>query len=116
MWFILDADYRPIAATQEGYMEWLIERGGEKTRIVDQYEQDGVLVSTVYLGLNHRLTGSGPPILWETMIFADDNRVLEDTDGLWDRYTSLKDAKLGHKRAVWHVRGTLDRAKSARSA
>src|SRR5262245_36177649 len=27
-------------------------------------------VSTVFLGLNHRFFGQGPPILWETLVFG----------------------------------------------
>jgi hypothetical protein len=56
--------------------------------------REGVDVSTVFLGLDHRFFGDGPPILWETMIFGGEH------DQYQDRYSSLEDAKAGHERAV----------------
>lgn len=53
-----------------------------------------VRVSTVFLGLNHRLIGSGPPILWETLIVGGER------DGDMERYTSYEDAVEGHARYV----------------
>lgn len=31
-----------------------------------------LVVSTVYLGIDHNFSGHGPPIIWETMIFFGD--------------------------------------------
>lgn len=42
-----------------------------KSRTVKQEHIGGLLISTVFLGLNHNFTGSGPPVLWETMVFQD---------------------------------------------
>ncbi len=53
-----------------------------------------VHVSTVFLGLDHRFFGDGPPILWETMIFGGPH------DQYQDRYSSLEEAKAGHEKAV----------------
>lgn len=57
---------------------------------------DGKRVSTVFLGLDHRHFGEGPPILFETMVFAD---------GCWsdescERYSTWTEAEAGHARAV----------------
>jgi hypothetical protein len=53
-----------------------------------------VVVSTVFLGLDHNFFGEGPPVLWETMIFG----------GVFDsyqrRYRSKLDALAGHLRAL----------------
>lgn len=38
-------------------------------RIIKQEHYRGWMVSTVFLGLNHRF-GPGEPILWETMVFG----------------------------------------------
>lgn len=55
---------------------------------------DGIFVSTVFLGIDHNFLGSGPPILWETMIFGGQH------DQYQDRYTSKEDALKGHEIAV----------------
>lgn len=53
-----------------------------------------VAVSTVFLGLDHRFFGEGPPILYETMIFGGPN------DGEQRRYATRDEALAGHKRMV----------------
>jgi hypothetical protein len=59
-------------------------------RQVAQEERDGVRVSTVFLGLDHRFSGDGPPILFETMIFGGRH----DQDQ--DRYSTWEEAEAGH--------------------
>ena len=59
-------------------------------RHVAKEKRDGVLVSTVFLGLDHRLGGNGPPILFETMIFGGPH------DGDQDRYCTWEEAEAGH--------------------
>jgi len=63
-------------------------------------------VSTVFLGLDQRgpfrEEGSGPPILFETMIFWDGPL---DTDGA--RYATWEEAERGHEEFVWRVRIAL---------
>lgn len=54
----------------------------------------GVIVSTVFLGVDHS-HGSGPPILFETMVFND-----YGDDGTQDRYSTWGDAEAGHERVV----------------
>jgi len=49
-----------------------------------------ILVSTVFLGLDHRFTADGPPVLWESMIFGGPH------SGEQRRYTSKADALAGH--------------------
>ena len=63
-------------------------------RVVARTDFDGGYVSTIFLGLDHRFTNSGEPILWETMIFGGSH------DQYQDRYTSAEDAKRGHQKAV----------------
>lgn len=50
-----------------------------------------VMVSTVFLAIDHNFSGHGAPILWETMVF---NGPLH---GATDRYTSKEDAVIGHQ-------------------
>lgn len=55
-------------------------------------------VSTVWLGLDHNYY-SGPPLLFETMIFHGDH----SSDIYMDRYTTWDEAVKGHKRAIQWV-------------
>jgi hypothetical protein len=60
-------------------------------------------VSTVFLGLDHRFTGKGPPILFETMAFENDNWAAIECE----RYATWDLAAIGHdivvKRMLKHV-------------
>jgi hypothetical protein len=68
----------------------------KKTEVVP-----GVLVSTVFLGLDHRFVGGGPPILFETMTFGGPR------DEQTFRYSSWDDAEAGHEAEVKRVRQSL---------
>lgn len=78
-------------------------------------ENNGALVSTVFLGLDHDYTGKGPPVLWETMIFGIDIPGDEDGYDYQTRYSSREDALSGHKRAVNVARRVLQE-QAARAA
>lgn len=76
-------------------MEWAkwfetVDRVVEKTSIGD------VDVSTVFLGLDHSF-GSGPPLLFESMIFGG------DLDQETDRYETYEQAEAGHSAMVARV-------------
>ena len=62
-------------------------------RRIGLHESNGVEVSTVWLGLDHRLSGD-KPLIFETMVFGGKN------DGYQQRYSTLKEAQTGHKKAV----------------
>lgn len=67
----------------------------QNDRVVFQEEiSAGVLVSTVFLGLDHNFSGKGPPLLFETMIFRDGKG-----DEEWRWHTWLE-AEEGHRRVV----------------
>jgi hypothetical protein len=68
-----------------------------ETRISDE-----VRVSTVWLGLNHRLFGDGPPLIWETMIFGG-----EHDEGQW-RYSTRQAALDDHERIIAAIRAGED--------
>jgi hypothetical protein len=51
-------------------------------------------VSTIFLSLDHDLSGKGPPVLFETMIFGG-----EHDRECW-RYSTWEQAEAGHKRVV----------------
>jgi hypothetical protein len=62
-------------------------------RTLMRSSQGGVVVSTVFLGLNHNIFG-GPPLIFETMIFGGDR------DGEMERYSTWDDAIAGHNKFV----------------
>jgi len=60
-------------------------------------------VSTVWLGLDHRL-GIGPPLIFETMVFGGPD------DGEMERYSTPEQAALGHQRWVDRQKARTDHA------
>lgn len=106
--WILDADNNVVEV--EDLLEWgrWIE---DANRTVDLTQiTSEVTVSTVFLGIDHRFPrGSGPPLLFETMVFRGD-----DGDEM-ERYSSWDDAEIGHKMMVKRIRKQLgQRIKDAR--
>jgi hypothetical protein len=63
-------------------------------RTVSRAERAGTLVSTVFLGVDHRFRGEGPPLVFETMVFGAGD---EDFDGLTRRYATWEEAEAGHR-------------------
>ena len=90
-WYILDKNNKPIRSTIVDCGEWLKENPERKA--VKQEHIGDIFISTVFLGLDHAWD-SDVPVLWETMIFGGEN------DQYQDRYTSIKDALEGHKKAL----------------
>jgi len=66
--------------------------------IVQQTTFEEIKVSTVFLGIDHAF-GSGPPLLFETMIFGG------KYDEYQERYSTWAQAEAGHEVACALVRG-----------
>ena len=65
---------------------------------------DKIRVSTVFLTMDHNFSGTGEPILWETMAFFGDNGDNgDDDDDYTRRYTSKEDALIGHSEVVKQI-------------
>ena len=74
-------------------------------RRVAQTDVDGYSVSTVFLGIDHNWLPTGRPILFETMVFTDQ----EDPLDLWQaRYCTWEEAEAGHEAVVYKVRNRLE--------
>jgi hypothetical protein len=102
--YILDKDGQPVPC--DDLLEWGRWMETAERRVAqDKDEQDEhglkICVSTIFLGVDHRHWGDGPPILWETMVFGG---VL---DGAQERYTSLEEALVGHQEMCARVSETL---------
>lgn len=79
----------------EDVMEWSSflknDRTLAKTKLGD------ILISTVFLGINHSF-GNGPPLLFETMVFdAAEEEICE-------RYSTWDQAETGHRAIVEKIR------------
>lgn len=60
----------------------------------------GMEVSTIFLGMDHRFVGDGPPILFETMVFKENS----NHDEFQWRYCTWKEAEEGHRRVVQAIK------------
>ena len=91
-YYILDGKKPKVVSI----IEWARDRENQ-TYIVEHTFIREVLISTVFLGIDH-YWGDDPdhlPILFETMIFEDPRHREEQ----W-RYCTYDEAKEGHKKAV----------------
>ena len=66
----------------------------ERTEIPYGLEQRTVVVSTVWLGLDHNWFPGGPPLIFETMVFGG------PADEEMHRYATEEEARLGHSGVV----------------
>jgi len=99
-WYILDAERHPVKCRDlMAWARWMEEsRADDRTRVAHTEITTGEHVSTVFLGLDHRFGGEGPPILFETMVFGGPH------DGEMQRYATWDDAETGHKVLVGKLR------------
>lgn len=94
-YFILNEDHTVREVSFEEYSDW--DSINEfKRRIARTELPSGILISTVFLGLDHNF-GDEPPILFETMAFAHGN-VSEDL--CQQRYNTYDEAIEGHNKVV----------------
>ncbi len=92
-WYVLERDgVTPLPMPIEWAGRWWENNDGQNRR-VDSTWLGKIHISTVFLGIDHSWD-DGPPVLWETMIFGGIH------DGYQERYTSYRDARLGHEEAV----------------
>lgn len=91
--FILDANGNP--QEEPDLMTWArwIETAD---RCVARTAIGSVVVSTIFLGLDHSF-GGGPPILFETMVF-------NGSDDMQQRYCTVDAARAGHAEVVASIR------------
>lgn len=98
--YILDADGFPVEEPDVlKWGRWFESATADQSRMLAKTRLPGdVLVSTVFLGLDHQW-GDGLPLLFETMIFNGNE------DGYQARYCSREEALRGHERAVRVAKG-----------
>lgn len=98
--YILDENGNP--KEEPDLMVWAkwMENGFFDKRKIAQDTIDGVLVSTVFLGLDYSFD-DGPPVLYETMVFKKGG-----SDEM-QRYHTKEEALEGHKEMVELVKEEL---------
>ena len=94
--WILDELNHTIETDPFTWGKW--SRRLENRRVAYSEINSEMHVSTVFIGIDHRHYGDGPPILFETMVFENG----EGTDTY--RYASWDDAKTGHDALVRRLR------------
>lgn len=62
----------------------------QTNRTVAKSAYGNIVVSTVFLGINHDFSNEGPPLLYETMVFGG------ALDGTCRRYATRAEAEAGH--------------------
>lgn len=93
--YILDGKTPMRCHDFQSWGEWMATH----SRRVAHDEIDGIIVSTVFLAIDHNFHDRGPPILFETLVF-----VTEGETGEMLRYATWDYALLGHVRVVKKVR------------
>jgi hypothetical protein len=101
-YYVLDDGGTPKPASMHEWVRWMTANpDGRRVALTDL--DGGVTVSTVFLALNHSFRG-GPPVLYETMVFRDD----EGRD-CW-RWHTREQAVAGHDQVVAALRDGRDPA------
>ncbi len=102
--YILDTKNNPIPTSFDEWVKW--ETENQDRRIISRnrifINEEEILISTVFLGIDHSFNRLHPPIVFETMIFGGKQ------DGWQDRYHTYREACDGHLKALEMVRKEND--------
>lgn len=85
--YLLDENGEPAPADPIAWAMWMDT--ADRQVALDVYGTASV--STIFLGLDHNHYSTGPPVLWETMVFGG------ALNGECQRYTSKLEALIGHQ-------------------
>ena len=107
--YILDDEHHLVAVDLLTWARWF--ENTSNRRVAWTQVNSAITVSTVFLGLDHRFSGEGPPFVFETMVFIEEASALKKSDwqGWMMRYSSWDDAQTGHKTIVRKVREAIRR-------
>lgn len=104
--FYVLVGHRPVPLSDDDLLLWAADYENLSNRMVAQtHIGPAIMVSTVFLGLDHNFSDTGPPVLFETMVF---NGLVERD--CW-RCSTWEEAEAQHELAVRAVKDitTLDR-------
>lgn len=97
--YILDKNNRAVKAELLEWAQWL----ETADRRVAWHKYEDIIVSTVFLGLDHSFNDEGPPLIFETMVFPDTTT---------ERYSTYEQAVAGHEAMCERVWGSDWRTKA----
>ena len=90
-----------VPVPEPDLVAWVLWFEVDENRRVALTSLGDVLISTVFLGVDFSLSGSGgDPVLFETRVFGG------SLDGLMYRCATLEEAMLGHEKVVAQVKQT----------
>lgn len=101
--YILNEDHSIEAVDLTTWAVWF-EKSDRRVRrsVYNDVNDNEIVVSTVFLGLDHSFSDGGPPILFETMVFGG------KLDEEMERYATWDQAVAGHDRMLRKVIATED--------
>jgi hypothetical protein len=108
----------PVAVDLLTWADWFEEPGNRRVALTVIDQDLGVTVSTIFLGLDHSFSaGKSEPVLFETMAFVPQDRVL--LGRLYDqeeyeqrRYCTYAQAMAGHAEVVARMQAVVDELKA----
>lgn len=104
-----DKQGNPISMRQWGQLKFEEHDDGSASHtdyaIIGRDEVDGVLVSTVWMGLDHGFSRTQKPVIFETMVF--DNPDDMGDDRYMRRYCTEEEAARGHRSIVDDLRAGM---------
>lgn len=107
--YILDEQGNPVQEPDvlkwATWMESTYGEGIPTRRVAYTKINDKVEIFTSFLGIDHQW-GSGPPLLYETMVFC-----LDDDEEEMERYSTREEAIKGHERMVQRMKERITNAR-----
>ncbi len=101
-WYRLNDDYSVTKLASGEYPNKSDEDRRRGSQLTSE-KIDGFYVSTVFLGLDHGW-GGDVPVLWESMVFNNSDEGMSEYD--CERYTSYKEATIGHQRLIERIKAS----------
>jgi hypothetical protein len=101
LYYILNELGEPEEADVITWASWF-EQNRNMRAVKREYVDDGVMVSTVFLGIDHSFLLGEKPILWETMVFGG------KFDQHETRFSTRQEALDGHKRICDAIKAGLN--------
>lgn len=88
---------------KDDVLEWA--RDFEKVNRIVKRDRlfNGMVVSTVWLGIDYNFSPKGKPLIFETMVFSNEGLQVDERD--MDRYSTEDKAVKGHEEMVkkWNI-------------
>lgn len=105
--YVINADNS--VSPMDDFVEWSSRFETDERRIAYTHMADGRVVSTVFLGINHRYFSDGPPLLFETMVFPSEKGFSEE----WvERTSTYAKAAESHLNGIEEARRLAEASRS----